>query len=264
MDAAETAVRGPSAPALVARLAALVAGLVGLVALLGWIADIQAFRSVMPGYATMKANTAVCLLLSAATLWLAAGEHAATGRIPAMLVAAIGLLTLSEYATGIDLRIDQLLFRDSDPTSAPFPGRMSIPTATNFLLFGAAMALPRQASPAVDFAFTTLCSIGLLETILVLIGYGYGIPPLYRPHPHASVAIHAAMAFAVLFVGAIATRPAVGWAAMLRSDRAGGAVARRVLPFVLLLPPLLGWAVLQGGTGSMTRRLRSPCSPSSA
>lgn len=57
MDAAETAVRGPSAPALVARMAALVAGLVGLVALLGWIADIQAFRSVMPGYATMKAYT---------------------------------------------------------------------------------------------------------------------------------------------------------------------------------------------------------------
>ncbi|MGH6929357.1 MAG: PAS domain-containing protein, partial [Dongiaceae bacterium] len=90
------------------------------------------------------------------------------------------------------------------------------------------------------------CSVGLIETILVLIGYGYGIPLLYRPHPGASIAAHTALTFAALFVGAMATRPEVGWPAMLRSDRAGGAVARRVLPFVLLMPPLLGWAVLQG------------------
>jgi PAS domain S-box-containing protein len=123
---------------------------------------------------------------------------------------------------------------------------MSIPTATNLLLLGAAMALPRRGSPAADFAFTALCSVGLLGAVLALIGYGYGIPLLHRPHPYASTAINTAVAFAILFVGAMATRPAIGWAAMLRSNRAGGAVARRILPFVLLLPPLLGWAVLQG------------------
>jgi PAS domain S-box-containing protein len=166
--------------------------------------------------------------------------------MPAGFAAAVGLLTLGEYAAGIDLRIDELLFRDPDPMSAPFPGRMSILTATNFVLFGAAMTLPRRTSPAIDLAFTALCSIGLIGTILVLIGYGYGIPLLYRPHPYASIAIHTATAFAALFIGAVATRPTVGWAAMLRSHRAGGAVARRALPFVLLLPPLLGWVVLQG------------------
>jgi PAS domain S-box-containing protein len=246
MDAAETAVRGPSAPALVVRLAASVAGLVGFIVLLGWIADIPAFRSLVADTATMKANTAVGLLLSAASLWLASGERPGAGRIPAIAAAAVGVLTIGQYATGTDFGIDQLLFRDPDPMSAPFPGRMSIPTAANFLLFGAAMALPRLGSPTVGFAFTALCSVGLLGTVLVLIGYGYSIPLLYRPHPYASTAIHTAISFAVLFVGALATRPSIGWAATLRSNRAGGAVARRMLPFAFLLPLLLGWVVLQG------------------
>jgi PAS domain S-box-containing protein len=245
MDAVEPAVRGPSVPVLVAKLSALLAGMVGLVALLGWVADIQALRSVTPGYGTMKANTAVCLLSSAAALWLVVGERAAAARIPAGFAAAVGILTLGEYAAGVHLGIDELLFRDMDPMSAPFPGRMSILTAMNFTLFGAVTILPRRAPAAVDRAFTALCSVGLIATILVLIGYGYRIPSLYRPFPYASMSIHAAIAFTALFVGALATRPTIGWAAMLRSDRAGGAVARWVLPFVILPPPL-GWVVLQG------------------
>jgi PAS domain-containing protein len=245
MDAAETAARGLSPPAMVAKSAASVAALSGLVALSGWAADIPAFRSLATDSATMKANTAVGLLLSAASLWLAGGERPAAGRVPAVATAAVGALTLGQYATGTDFGIDQLLFHDPDPMSAPFPGRMSIPTAANFLLFGAAMVLPRQG-PGAGIAFTTLCSLGMLGAILVLIGYGYNVPLLYRPHPYASIAVHTAIAFIALFVGALATRPSVGWAAMLNSNRAGGAAARRMLPFVLLLPPLLGWAVLEG------------------
>ena len=57
---------------------------------------------------------------------------------------------------------------------------------------------------------------------------------------------HPAVAFIVLFVGVSLTRPSIGWVGLLRSEGAGGAIARRLLPAVVLLPVVLGWLLLQG------------------
>ena len=65
---------------------------------------------------TMKANTATCLMLVAISILLIHDPSTVKRRISqvcAAIVAAVGLLTLSQHLFGWDLGIDQLLFTES-------------------------------------------------------------------------------------------------------------------------------------------------------
>ena len=50
-------------------------------------------------------------------------------------------LTLLEYLTGFNLRIDQLLVTDADSAGPQAPGRIPVATALSFLVFATAMLL---------------------------------------------------------------------------------------------------------------------------
>src|SRR4051794_17790353 len=107
----------------VSRMAAAIVAAVGLLVLVGWTFGIGTLKSVIPGPATMKANSALCFALTGASLWLAGSDilERRKHRISeacAVGVALLGLLTLSEYLFGWDLRIDQVIFKDLQ-TSAP-------------------------------------------------------------------------------------------------------------------------------------------------
>jgi hypothetical protein len=121
--------------------------LVGVLVLVGWFFDIPTLKSIIPGLATMKANTALSFILAGIALWIARHHPFTQGarrgaQVCALLVAVIGGLTLLEYLVGGDLGIDQLLFPDLLPDSvmAP-PGRMALTTAFNFLLLGVVLML---------------------------------------------------------------------------------------------------------------------------
>ncbi len=226
------------------------AAIVALAVLAGWIGGIPALKSILPGYATMKPNTALSILLAAVSLWLVTSERAdgqpsAGHRIPALAAAAIAGLTLIEYAGGLDLRIDQMLFADTDPLSLPFPGRMSAPTALCLAMFGIAISLPRRSEPSINAAFGALLTLSIVICLLALVGFLYGAPTLYRPRPNMSIAIHTAATLLILTIGAMATRPDIGLFSLIGSPSTGGIIARRLLPAVIALPLVLGWAVLR-------------------
>ena len=102
----------------VSRLLALAVGLTGVLVLVGWASDITGLKSVLPGLATMKPNTAAAFLL--ASLSVVLQDHRFSGRLSrgvarasAVVVGLVAGLTLFEYLVGGSVGIDEILFHDS-------------------------------------------------------------------------------------------------------------------------------------------------------
>ncbi|MEO8136218.1 MAG: PAS domain S-box protein, partial [Betaproteobacteria bacterium] len=231
--------------------ATLVAG--GGMVLSGWMFDIASFKSVSPGWATMKVNTAACFILAGISLWCLRTERPAAshvrlaGQICAGLVAIVALLTVGEALLGADFGIDQALMRQPPaPTDTASPGRMSAATAFCFLLLGLALlALDgktrRGFRPAPALALLTT-TIG----ILTLVGYLYEVRSLYAISPFSSMAAHTALLFVVASLGILYARPGEGPFGILSADGIGSTMARRLLPLAIVLPILIGGLRMQG------------------
>ncbi len=237
------------------RAASAAVILAGGLVLAGWRFDVAALKSILPGLATMKANTALAFVLSGVSLLLLGTEQTGPARrvarrfalACAVVVALLGLFTLSQDLFGWELGIDQLLFEDSaGSVGTSRPGRMSEVTAFNLLMIGCALLLlngnkQRGARSAQLFAIAP----GLIA-LLALVGYAYSVQTLYDIGPFSSIALHTALTFFVLSLAILCLQPDRGLTALIANDTAGGVMLRRLLPAAIAAPFLLGWLRLLG------------------
>ncbi|MGA2695409.1 MAG: PAS domain S-box protein [Terriglobales bacterium] len=234
--------------------AGVLAVVVGSLALLGWLLNIPALTSIIPGLATMKPNTALCFVLAGVSLWLIQ-SHSGDGnglgfrniRAARMLGGAIGLaglLTLPEYFFHLSLGFDDVLFhRTLLATGVLHPGRMSGATALGFLLLGSSLLFTSDRRPYLAQGLALLTS---LNGFVACVGYLMGARALYDVPAYSSIALHSAILFAVLGLAVLAARPGLGVMVAVTSEYMGGVMARRVLPFVIALPILFGWLRWRG------------------
>ena len=133
----------------IAQGACFLSILVGLSVLVGWTFDFRRLMTVLPGLVAMKPNTAIGLILAGLSLFLfvSAGARPHWRNLSvglAIAVVLLGVLTAGEYATGMNLGIDEFLFKDFARGSAKYtPGRMAPITAINFICLGLALLLLR-------------------------------------------------------------------------------------------------------------------------
>ena len=247
-------------PRRLAVLAGALVFLVGTFVLLGWTLDLDVLKRVAPGWAAMAPLTALGFMLSGAALcgvvatspravgrsseWMPASPRRWPWQGFAAAVAFIGLLRLSAYLIGWNLRIDLLGFRESPGADGiPAATRMAPSTALALLLLGCALGLATRARFSVAFQVFSLLA-GLLGW-LGFIHYLYGGGPLL---PFAPMAVHTGVTLLILSVGILCTRTDAGLMALLTSDTLGGLIARRLVPAVLVVPVLLSWLQLKGQT----------------
>ena len=227
-----------------AAMAGAATALVGVAGLLGAYLDLDALRSIHSGWPKMAASTSLAFGLAGMCLvCLALANGSAMRRMRtrwcAVAVLTIGLLKLGEYLTGWPCSIDGLL--PGDAPDSPNPARMAPATALNFTLIGSALVLATTTR-----AFVVFQALSLLCGLIGWLGFSrylYGGEPLFV---YARMAIHTSVAFLVLSAGTLATRTDGGLVGLLLSDSAGGKFARRLLPFALFAPLILGWLRLQG------------------
>src|ERR1041385_3104468 len=102
----------------------------GALAMAGWIWSEPQLRSFLAAGAQMKPNAALCLMLLGLALAfrfskVPAEYLNALSTVLALLAALIAALTIFEYSSGMNLGIDELLFRDLSTIAPSAPGRMS-------------------------------------------------------------------------------------------------------------------------------------------
>ena len=221
----------------------------GVLVLAGWLFNVGSLKSISPGLATMKANTAVCFILQGVSLLILAEDRGRIlrylGYACAFATAMVAALTLAEYLCGWNPGIDQVLARDSSLVKGlSYPGRPSPATGLSFLLL--AGVLPLLNEPRWRWLADGLALVVLGLSLLALLGYAYGVSSLYQIGPYSTTALHTATIFSILGAGCILTRPQLGVAAVIVRDGPGGAAARRLLPAAILIPGLLGWLRLRG------------------
>ncbi len=211
---------------------------VGLLSLAGWTLGIAVLKSVIPGQVIIKPNAAIILVLCGWSLWLLRSRDAQppqairklVGQVLALVVALVGLLSLSEHLVGWNLGIDQLFFRDENPWEAfgsVRPGLMAPVTALDFLLIGLALLCldwtivfrSRRYEPAqfLAFAANTGAIVGLLDFILAS----------HTSYTH--IALQAAVTLFVLSFGVACARTGWGLGALLASSSDGGVLTRTVV-----------------------------------
>jgi diguanylate cyclase (GGDEF)-like protein/PAS domain S-box-containing protein len=233
------------------RLCALLLAAIGLVVLSGWLTQSEALQNLGLSTETMKFNTALALLAAAVCLTaLMSPSRPArwVAGIAGLLVLIDGALHLSEYLFGVDLGIDQALF--SDAPSVLHPGRMAPNTAIALTLFGAAAMLARRRLGRVwptDPLAAAVLAIGLIA----LIGDLTGATALAGSTTATQMSAPAALACMLMGGGLLLSAPNRGAAGLLVSRGPGGAMARRVLPVTIIVPPLLGLVARKGQTADL-------------
>jgi hypothetical protein len=159
----------------------------------------------------------------------------------ASLVIALGVITLTGYFIGHNLRVDQVLF------GAQLVGNRVAPN-TGFALLPIGVALwllnlPRRLRGALE-QLVALFPIGV--ALISLLGYAYGAEGMYGLGEWPRMALPTAASLFVLGIGILCARPDGGFVSVIVSDHAGGVLARRMLPVAILVPAGLGWLTLLG------------------
>lgn len=241
-----------SAFSVFARAASVMPVFVGCFVLCGWAFDIEALKRVLPGLVAMNPTTALLFILAGATLWLSHREDAdhQTLRIAqavAGIIALVGLVNLGGIVFGSDTGVDQVLFRDKlGAVGNAVPNRMAPTTALNFLLAGSSLLLLDVETRRRFRLAQTLSLLVFLIGLLAFIGYLYGVKQLTGFAAFIPMALHTALTFMVLSTGVLFARPTHGLMARLTNESVGGSMVRRLLPFIVGIPLVLGWAILAG------------------
>lgn len=210
----------------------------GLLTLIGWCASVPRLTDWVGSGISMFANTAIAASCAGASLILGEMSSRWAARLSSGLgavVLALGIGTLFQHISGIDLKFDELVIRHSwGIKAAVAPGRMGPPASTCFALIGIALLLLRT-SPRARRAVPVLGLLVGAISMLSLIGYLLGAQPLFSLAGWTGIAFQTASILFALGLALVASVPNTEPAWTFSQNTAAGVLARRSLPLVILL-----------------------------
>ncbi len=224
-------------------IAGLLASCIGLITLIGWLLDIELLKRIHPNFPLMYPDTALAFVLSGFSLYGIHAGYPRTTRTCACVVLLLGVLPVIVDATGSGLYLSLWRFIGGQTGSgASVVGPMSAMSSTVFVLAGlglASVGLGRAFPPA---QITALAMLSIAA--FALVGYAYDVPWI-----HASartMSVHSVFAVIALGIGLLFVEPGRGVAAVILSELSGGLLLRRLLPYVIAIPFVVGWLRLRG------------------
>lgn len=243
----------------VLRIIVLSAGiitiLIGLVTLIGQATGNDIFRKLNSSIHSMRANTAVCLILLACMLIIKefSSKHKMAGilfRIIILIISSFCIITLFEYLFNWNSGIDELLFSDSKIEGYTlFPGRLSFNTAICFLLLGFALFFVDTKSKSLLFISQIFPLVSILLCIFPILGYLNGSKILLLISFSNHMSLYTAISLMALSMGVICLPHSGGFLSILTVNGPGGYMARRLLPLTVAVPVAFIWIRLFANSG---------------
>lgn len=242
---AENIVRDPHSLIRARTLLGIATLLGGTISFCGWAFDVPRLTDWFADGVSIQPNPSLLIVFAGIALVLVQSGPRQLVAILGAVIAVVGALTLSQYVFGIDYGFNhQLTFgREWGHSSTMSPGRMGPPASTSFTLIGTAFLLlglrPAAAARArryVPMLGIAVCVIGMFS----LIGHLFDAKPLYTLPWLTAIALQTALMLIALAVGLVMAVPDREPLRLLLSDSGAGALARRIVPALVLLPPLLG------------------------
>lgn len=214
----------------------LVIVLVAIAVLLGWVVGIDAITRLHPEWASMKVNTALCLLGLGAAVVLH-GTPAGIGC--ATLSGLLAALSLVEILTGWNPGIDEALIADPAPSANAAPGRMSPATAVCLLMLSVGSLIPGRGR--VSYLRIAVISIASVVSLIAVVVYLYDVQALYHVPLFSGMALHTALGCLLIGLVALIQSRATSHSRPRPGRRISELAMRRLLPVVIVVPVLLGW-----------------------
>jgi len=202
---------------IVIYTAALIAILLGLLVLMGWFTDNTTLIQVLPYFVPMQFNTALGFFLSGASLILILNNNFFAGKIAALIVGIMGLTTLFQYISGINIGLDELFMEHDITVKTSHPGRMASNTAFSFLLFSFAYLCINTKWQLRLSGILGAIVFGL--GIVAFVGYFTGIEDVYSWGQLTHMTIHTALGFIVLGAGITALTRFIVYQQKIVSDK---------------------------------------------
>ncbi len=223
-----------------ARLLSAVLILLCLLVATSWYLRAGGVRVLADDFTVMKLNGALAIAA-------VAGGHLARRRAVRLslfgLGGLIGVLVFAEYVLHVDLRIDQLLVRDTSVVQGRIPGRPAATTA-------GCLALLSLAGLTTDFGMRRvaqwLAATPLVVAMIAVYGYLYGIDYFYTVGPYSTMSVLTAVALVLLSLATWLAVPASVMQWISFGDDTGAALQRMLVPVAVVLLPFAGWVNLWG------------------
>ncbi len=201
--------------------------LISVLVIFGWLFDYQRMTTLMPDLASMKFNTALLFLLASISI-IVSHKNPKLKSLLALLILLISSLTLLQYIFQISFGIDQLFIKDLNET--PYPGRMSIATAINFILISVGLLFVKYKSNLSNL----FAGLAGLSALIALSGYIHSVEVFYAVSIFSTMALHTAIAFFVLAVATILTSDDGELMQIASGDTAGSKLIRVMNPTIVL------------------------------
>lgn len=223
--------------------------------LYGWLYEPRFLVWLFPSAISMKANTAAGFLLANIALYLFLKRkpiYRTIQRFIAGFLFLLGSITLYEYLADIELEnFDGLFIRSelyqsiAHPISV-FTARMSPLSTVHWVLVSISIFLLTYRNYKIlNFARMLLVPI-VVTSIMILIGYAYGVRDLYYLGFYNPLSPVSAVLFITLSVSLLLMHSERGFMRLFVGKTLGSRMARGLLPTLIIVFIGIGWMGRQG------------------
>jgi PAS domain S-box-containing protein len=229
------------------RISIYLARTAAILVLFGWQTDSIFLKQLSPEIKAMNPMVAVAFICCAVSLLLQGqtGYRLLFAKALAVLVMLGAIVRLCAVAGLFNAGIDRLLFAPKVQATLynGLPNNIAPHAAFCFLLLGASLFfLHHKRINASQWLALPVNGFGILSVI----GYCYHLAVDYTITSFIPMALNTGVCLMLFSMSVLLVKSRQGFMAQVTNNHAGGRAARLLLPALIIVPAVLGYAVLAG------------------